>query len=343
MSTTFDPSKHARRADGKFVSKAYAPADDVNLGALTLNDRLEGAWLGYGARDVSDVGHSTLAPGDESERAICEGYLLTRREDALGHFDDGTFSVSELPDGTGRIRVVLERESEHEWGDGPRTGVDRAHTSVEVVDRIENPRDEEAIKGSLQRVAGTQEINADAMGAADQAIEVKQRSTTTADVYLCKKAGKRYVRDAGALKANLGYNGTTANKKEGDGKTPTGTFWMREGFGTSVNPGLDHQDWTTVTKDHVWVDGNASKAGGYNTMQRKSDGYSGESLYNTTAYKYAQVIGYNEDRTAGEGSAIFLHKHTDSGKTAGCVSLSEKDLVKTLKWQNSDDVQMVIH
>ncbi|WP_291793361.1 hypothetical protein [Brevibacterium sp.] len=178
---------------------------------------------------------------------------------------------------------------------------------------------------------------------AQQVIEVRQTSTSRADVYLCSRKGDRYVRDNTSYTGHLGYNGVTSKKREGDGKTPAGVFWMRGGFGTSKNPGLDHQKWTTVTKDHVWVDGKASKAQGYNTMQRRSKGYRGEALHQTGPYKYAQVIGYNEERTPGKGSAIFLHKHTASGTTAGCVSLSEKSLVKTLKWQKSADVQMVIH
>lgn len=177
---------------------------------------------------------------------------------------------------------------------------------------------------------------------ATKVFEVKQRSKTTADLYMCKKSGKRYVRDRGPYKTRLGYNGTTSSKKEGDGKTPKGTFWMRAGFGTSKNPGLK-QKWTKVTRDHVWVDGKASKKGKYNTMQRKSKGYKGESLYNTTAYKHAQVIGYNEARKAGKGSGIFLHVNTKSMKTAGCVSMYKTSLVTAMKWQGNHKVQMVIH
>lgn len=178
---------------------------------------------------------------------------------------------------------------------------------------------------------------------ASKVIEARAKTTSTGYVYLCKKSGDRYVLDKGPYKAKFGYNGVTAKKKEGDGKTPAGTFWMRDGFGTSGNPGLKDHKWTKVTKDHVWVDGNATKAGGYNTMKRKSDGYKGEALYQPKPYKYAQVIGYNEARTPGKGSAIFLHANTASMKTAGCVSMYEASLVKALKWQNGTKTQMVIH
>ena len=185
-------------------------------------------------------------------------------------------------------------------------------------------------------------IESDSSVTAEKVIEVKQRSTITADIYLCSKSDGRYVRDQGPYKARLGYNGTTADKREGDGKTPQGVFWMREGFGTSSDPGLQ-KSWTKVTRDHVWVDGDATRAEGYNTMQLKSEGYTGESLYQPKPYKYAQVIGYNEARTPGKGSAIFLHANTESMKTAGCVSMYESSLVKTMKWEGATKTQIAIH
>src|SRR5699024_12704229 len=63
-------------------------------------------------------------------------------------------------------------------------------------------------------------IESDSSVTAEKVIEVKQRSTITADIYLCSKSDGRYVRDQGPYRARLGYNGTTADKREGDGKTP---------------------------------------------------------------------------------------------------------------------------
>ena len=69
----------------------------------------------------------------------------------------------------------------------------------------------------------------------------------------------------------------------------------------------------------MWVDDSASSL--YNTHQRTpANGRwaSAEKLLNQPAYNYAQVIGYNEARTPGRGSAIFLHVDKGAG-TAGCV------------------------
>jgi L,D-peptidoglycan transpeptidase YkuD (ErfK/YbiS/YcfS/YnhG family) len=67
---------------------------------------------------------------------------------------------------------------------------------------------------------------------------------------------------------------------------------------------------------------------------------SAEKLLDRPAYDYAQVIGYNEARVPGAGSAIFLHVGT-GGATAGCVSVSTSTLVTLLRWEGST-AQIVI-
>src|SRR5699024_6213761 len=45
----------------------------------------------------------------------------------------------------------------------------------------------------------------------------------------------------------------------------------------------------------------------------------------------------------GKGSAIFLHANTESMKTAGCVSMYESSLVKTMEWEGATKTQIAIH
>lgn len=145
------------------------------------------------------------------------------------------------------------------------------------------------------------------------------------------------MRTQGACAGFLGYTGTTSNRRDGDGKTPKDVFWMRQGFGTSKDPGLKPQRWTKVTGKHVWIDD--SKSTHHNTM--RTSGRS-EKLNNTGSYKYAQVISYNEKRTPKKGSAVVLQRNTGKN-TAGCVSMYEASLVKGLRWEKSKDVQIAIH
>src|SRR5665647_659944 len=67
---------------------------------------------------------------------------------------------------------------------------------------------------------------------------------------------------------------------------------------------------------------------------------SAEQLQQSPAYNYAQVIGYNEARTAGAGSAIFLH--VDQGhSTSGCVSLPTSALLSVMRWERSGVVMAI--
>ncbi len=135
----------------------------------------------------------------------------------------------------------------------------------------------------------------------------------------------------------MGRNGVSWSKREGDLRTPAGTYPLRGGFGAQGNPGLA-QGWFRVDSRDVWVDDPRSAL--YNTHQRTPAGgrwTSGEPLLNTPAYSYAQVIGYNEARTAGKGSAIFFHVDTGRG-TAGCVSLPSRSLLAVLRWERAGAV-----
>lgn len=180
--------------------------------------------------------------------------------------------------------------------------------------------------------------------AADSAkvIVVTGTGGSKATVRACEKWEGDYY-SALSVDGFVGYNGIAAagKKKEGDGKTPSGVFDMDYGFGVKSEPKQFHgEKYVKVTKDHVWVDGDATKK--YNTLQKKSDGYAGESMYQTPAYDYGQVIDYNPEGTPGKGSAIFLHVNSGSGQTAGCVSVSQANLLKILDWEGESAVQMAI-
>lgn len=152
---------------------------------------------------------------------------------------------------------------------------------------------------------------------------------------LCARVSRgRYVVQGGPYAGHLGRNGVAAPgaKREGDGKTPYGAYPMRGGFGIYANPGL-RSSWLVTRWRDVWVDDSRSAL--YNThrlLPVRGRWTSAEALRLRPAYNYAQVIGYNERRRPGRGSAIFLH--IDQGRgTAGCVSLPRKLLLKVLRWE----------
>jgi L,D-peptidoglycan transpeptidase YkuD (ErfK/YbiS/YcfS/YnhG family) len=138
----------------------------------------------------------------------------------------------------------------------------------------------------------------------------------------------------GPISCTIGRDGFAAadQKKEGDGKTPTGVYRIGMAFGApkQVDTKLDYKN---PGPDDFWCDDPNSQQ--YNRMTKgmPSDAKSFEKL-TQDAYKYAAVIEYNTDTVVpGAGSAIFLHVWGGPDKpTAGCVAVAEPEMVKLLAW-----------
>jgi L,D-peptidoglycan transpeptidase YkuD (ErfK/YbiS/YcfS/YnhG family) len=135
--------------------------------------------------------------------------------------------------------------------------------------------------------------------------------------------------------ARVGINGFAppGQKREGDGRTPSGSYGFQFMFGIRSNPGV-HYAYRRVRHYDVWDDDPASPL--YNEWVDERQGNPGESpepMDIAPAYEYGAVIAYNTARTPGVGSAIFLHVGTGSA-TAGCVSLPRGELLEVLRWLN---------
>ncbi|HET8983704.1 MAG TPA: hypothetical protein VFN47_13520 [Pedococcus sp.] len=166
-------------------------------------------------------------------------------------------------------------------------------------------------------------------------------SGSAAAVRACRRTGSGYTTDLGPYYGHVGRNGVTSSKHEGDMSTPAGVFPLRGGFGVYGNPGLGVGSWLRVDAADVWVDDSSSSL--YNTHQRTPAGgrwASAEELYNQPAYNYAQIVGYNEARTPGLGSAIFFHVDKGAG-TAGCISLPTQSLLAVFRWERSGAVMAI--
>jgi L,D-peptidoglycan transpeptidase YkuD (ErfK/YbiS/YcfS/YnhG family) len=156
---------------------------------------------------------------------------------------------------------------------------------------------------------------------------------TSATLVAYRRVRGRWVRRFGPWTARVGYNGIAGpgKKREGDGRTPSGTYGFGFFFGVKANPGVSFRFRHAFTYD-VWDDDPSSPLYNEWVDDRTADpGAAPEPMHLTPAYQYAAVIAYNTARTPGLGSAIFLHVGTGSS-TAGCVSLPVRDLLKVLKW-----------
>jgi L,D-peptidoglycan transpeptidase YkuD (ErfK/YbiS/YcfS/YnhG family) len=177
----------------------------------------------------------------------------------------------------------------------------------------------------------------------------RQRITVTASSYGSTYATLRVYQLSGTSKtkwaevfgpwtARVGYNGVArpGAKREGDGKTPSGTYGFAFFFGVNANPGV-HFPWRHAYAYDYWDDDPGSPR--YNEWvdtRTQNAGKHPEPMHDVPAYDYGAVIAYNTARAPGLGSAIFLHVGT-GGPTAGCVSLPAAELLKVLRWLNPKD------
>ena len=142
----------------------------------------------------------------------------------------------------------------------------------------------------------------------------------------------------------IGRNGL-GKAKEGDGKTPTGTYKFTKAFGIAEDPG-SAMEYYQVTKDDYWS-GDQRDGYHYNEMVSIKDypdlnKTASEHLVDYDPhYKYCLNINWNKECTPGKGSAIFLHCFGYNPYTAGCVAIPEKQMVKVLKNVQPDCVVVI--
>ena len=157
-----------------------------------------------------------------------------------------------------------------------------------------------------------------------------------------------------ATPAILGYSGLirAKDRRQGSGKTPTGTFAITAAFGRLGNPETA-LPYTQVDLNDAWTY-NPSHPATYNLFQTVDltwSGYRGyvEKLWGFgEQYDYVAVLDYNlpigpvttgadgirrspgpPSLTAGGG--IFLHV-SNGNLTSGCISIEEARMKKLLTW-----------
>lgn len=148
----------------------------------------------------------------------------------------------------------------------------------------------------------------------------------------------------GPWSANVGYGGFAppGEKREGDGRTPSGSFGFSFFFGVDRRPSGIHFPWRHAYSYDYWDDDSSSAR--YNEWvdaRTHNPGRDPEPMLDLPSYEDAAVIAYNVDRVPGRGSAIFLHvTHHDA--TTGCVSLPRPDILALLRWLRPDDHPRII-
>ena len=181
---------------------------------------------------------------------------------------------------------------------------------------------------------------------------VRQTSRTYARVsfWVRRDAACSLTRMFSTRTARIGRNGTVAGaeRRQGDGTTPRGTYTITETFGNGKAPATSMPYHRTRSGDH-WVGDNASRH--YNTRRRKADGgfrwWLPQSDRNASEnlrsygrqYRYVAVINFNrapDQKRAYRGFGIFLHVKQDRG-TAGCIGITKKQMELVLRYLRPGD------
>jgi len=177
-------------------------------------------------------------------------------------------------------------------------------------------------------------------------VEAPVARTTHATLRTWKRSGACWVAVAGPYPARLGKNGLSANRREGDGTTPTGTFRIgRTMYGNEANPGVRFQ-YRRLRCGDWWDEDPTSPT--YNTFQhvrcgqKPPFGGASEGMWEQPRpYPYLAVIEYNTRPVVpGKGSGMFLHAQT-GGPTIGCISLRKDQLRDVLRWLRPGDAPVI--
>ncbi len=162
----------------------------------------------------------------------------------------------------------------------------------------------------------------------NQLIFVKYKGNSKADIILYKKANGKFKK-VFACAGYVGKNGIN-KKREGDKKTPTGTYGFTKAFGIKSNPGSKIK-YIKLNKYHYW----SGDRRYYNQMidiRKVKASRSGEHLIDYKPhYNYALAIDYNKNCVYKKGSAIFLHCTGSNPYTGGCVAVKQKYMKKIMQ------------
>lgn len=150
------------------------------------------------------------------------------------------------------------------------------------------------------------------------------RAASASDLVLTPR-GVRFM--GRTLPCSIGKGGLTANKREGDGATPTG---IHDIVGMLYRPDRIARpaNWAVpIGPNDLWSDD--VKDPDYNLMVRTPHSYSHERLRRADPlYDLVLITDWNwPGAVKGRGSAIFIHQWRRPGyPTEGCIAFSRSDL-----------------
>ena len=159
-----------------------------------------------------------------------------------------------------------------------------------------------------------------------------------------KLINKNLYFDDYKLKCAIGKRGITSKKREGDKKTPKGTFkfvslFYRKDRVKKISTSLKKN---VIKKNMGWCDDPDSKH--YNKLIKFPFKFSAEKLFlKKNIYDIILIINFNlKPVIKNKGSAIFLHiSKKNYGPTNGCIAVSLQDMKLLLSKINKKTILKV--
>lgn len=138
-------------------------------------------------------------------------------------------------------------------------------------------------------------------------------------------AGGRLFWPGGEVPAACGRGGVRADKREGDGASPAGSFPLLCCYyrPDRLSPPQSGLPVIALRRTDAWVDDPADAQ--YNRLVSLPYAASHEEMWREDGlYDLVVSLGYNTDPPVpGRGSAIFLHVASpDFAPTAGCIAIA---------------------
>ena len=183
-------------------------------------------------------------------------------------------------------------------------------------------------------------------------VKSEDLNSTTATLQAYEKKNGKWNKAFKSIKVNLGRNGlawssSTQDKEilkyEGDGKAPAGLFSLSGFFG------YDEQafnfPYQKLSASDICVDDSDSQF--YNTLlhTQNTDGIKSyeKMKRDDNLYELGIFVDYNTKGAKKRGSCIFIHiQREENAPTAGCTSMSQKELLHLMKWLNSSKKPMLL-
>ncbi len=176
----------------------------------------------------------------------------------------------------------------------------------------------------------------------------KDFDVSKAQLYTFEKIDKHYVQVFTPFSVNLGRNGLAwgeglrviehkkdeVQKREGDGRAPSGIFSLGDAFGYAKNLNTKLH-YIYADKELICIDDASHEK--YNQVlhvKNKNDIKSYENMHREDdLYEIGVIVKHNEKNIPSFGSCIFLHVEKNaSSATAGCTSMPKEKLSQLIAW-----------